>query len=118
MSRALLKGIHRVTAQPFLPKSPKITSVLRLSSLPMNTFPKKTGLDYILFRRESDPVAVSLRAGRPARPVPTRNSSRGGDGLEQEEIIKCDPNRADGKQRFNHRDARLPVPTPGARSLK
>src|SRR3954453_12069964 len=32
-------------------KSPKITGVLRLSSPPMNTFPQKTGLDYILFRR-------------------------------------------------------------------
>jgi hypothetical protein len=40
-------------------KSPKITGVLRLSSPPMNTFPQKTGLDYILFRRESALVAVS-----------------------------------------------------------
>src|SRR4051812_38933445 len=46
-------------------KSPKITGILRLSSPPMNTFPQKTGLDYILFRRESDPVAVLSRAGRP-----------------------------------------------------
>jgi hypothetical protein len=34
------------------------------------------------------------------------------------EIIKYDAIYADGKQKFNHRDARLPVQTPRAGSLK
>jgi hypothetical protein len=64
MSRALLKGIHRVTAQSFCQiaknrRRPKVELSLD------EHVPQKTGLDYILFRRESDPVAVSLRAGRP-----------------------------------------------------
>src|SRR5260370_32218029 len=47
-----------------------------------------------------------------------RDGSHGSEGDEQKEIVKCDPNHADSKQRFNHRDARLRAPIPGARSLK
>ena len=60
MSRALLNGIHRVTAQSFC-QIAKITGVLRLSSLPMNTFPQKTGLDYNLeSRAHPDPRYYGL----------------------------------------------------------
>lgn len=53
MSRALLNGIHRVTAQSFC-QIAKDHRRPQVEFSPDEHVPPKTGLDYILFRWESE----------------------------------------------------------------